>query len=195
MSAPRPRDATVVAAIVRRIGMSDPVALTNAAWFAARRGHPDIALRCAEQAATLPGASRATRRTLEQLRAGTPDQLLLALPASLSAAAPSADATVVDVHARSDAMIEATLAEGRALLASGRLADSLGRFDAVLHVRPSDPVALFHRGVALAKLRRYGDALHDWHAVERTDPAGPLGAVSRRHADSARRLADLFTGT
>lgn len=195
MPAPRPRDATVVAAIVRRIGSSDPVALTNAAWFAARRGHGDIALRCAERAAALPGAPRATLRTLEQLRAGALDQLLLALPVSLSASPTPPEPTAAEAHARADAMIESTLAEGRGLLADGRLADSLARFDAVLHARPRDPVALFHRGVALAKLRRYGDALHDWHAVERTDPAGPLGTVSRRHADSARRLADLFTGT
>jgi hypothetical protein len=87
-----------------------------------------------------------------------------------------------------------TIAGGRALLDAGRVADSLAVFDGLAKGEQADTAVLFHRGVALAKMRRYRDAMHDWHAIERTDPAGPLAAVSRRLAASARRLADLFTG-
>ncbi|MBA2293373.1 MAG: hypothetical protein H0W15_13060, partial [Gemmatimonadales bacterium] len=89
----------------------------------------------------------------------------------------------------------ATIADGRALLDAGRVVDSLAVFDGLVRRKDADVAVLFHRGVALAKLRRYRDAIQDWHAIERTDPAGPLGAVSRRLAASARRLADLFTGS
>ena len=187
MSAPRVRDATVVAAIVRRVGASDPVALTNAAWFAARRGQLGAARECIERALACADAPRTAQHSAAMLREHHPEQLLLALPSSSDARKPPAPPDDANVGA-------AMLAEGRGLLAAGRLSESLTLFDGVLRLRPSDPVALFHRGVALAKLRRYGDALHVWHAVERSDPAGALGTMSRRHADSARRLAELFTG-
>lgn len=84
------------------------------------------------------------------------------------------------------------LALGRSLLETAHLGEALAVFDQVLRRQPSHPAALFHRGVVLAKLRRYGEALDDWQQVQHVDPAGPLGAISQRHADSARRLADLF---
>lgn len=197
MPALGPRDAVVVAALVRRVGVDDPVALTNAAWFAARRGVSATALDCARRAVALPHAPRAAHRTLRQLLAGRDGGLLLSLPLSLDdviEARPAAPAPIV-----ASASPQATpltddemLARGRALLETGHLAESLSMFDAVLRHRGADPVALFHRGVALAKLRRYGDALADWSAAERADPDGMLGTLSRRHASSAKQLADLF---
>ncbi|HEX3928297.1 MAG TPA: tetratricopeptide repeat protein [Gemmatimonadales bacterium] len=85
------------------------------------------------------------------------------------------------------------LALGRSLLERAHLGEALAVFDQVLVQQPSQTAALFHRGVVLAKLRRYGEALEDWEAVERVDPDSPLGAMSRRHARSARELATLFT--
>ncbi len=81
---------------------------------------------------------------------------------------------------------------GRALLEEDHVAEALAMFDQALLLAPDAPAALFHRGVVLAKLRRYAEALADWDVVERVDPAGPLGAMSRRHARSARELASLF---
>ncbi len=197
MPAPRARDAVVVAALLRRIGVDDPVALTNAAWFSARRGLTAAALTCAQRAASLPGAPRAAHRTLRQLLAGREAALLLSLPLAMHDAADTAErgpalvATAVAPEAvplTDDEM----LALGRTLLETGHLAESLGMFDAVLRHRGTDPVALFHRGVVLAKLRRYDDALSDWGAVERADPDGMLGTLSRRHAASAKQLAELF---
>lgn len=85
------------------------------------------------------------------------------------------------------------LALGRSLLETGHLGESLAVFDQVLVRDPAQPAALFHRGVVLAKLRRYDEALADWEEVGRTDPEGALGSMSRRHARSARQLAALFT--
>jgi tetratricopeptide (TPR) repeat protein len=84
------------------------------------------------------------------------------------------------------------LALGRSLLEAGHLGESLAVFDQVLLRHPSHTSALFHRGVVLAKLRRYQEALEDWHLVEQADPTHDLAAATRRHAESARRLATLF---
>lgn len=197
MPAPGPRDAVVVAALLRRIGVDDPVALTNAAWFAARRGVTSAALECARRATALPRAPHAAHRTLRQLLAGRDGGLMLSLPLAVedtkglpvAELAPTASLAALPMPPLTD---DEMLAHGRALLETGHLAESLGMFDAVLRHHGTDPVALFHRGVALAKLRRYGDALADWSAVERSDPDGMLGTLSRRHASSAKQLADLF---
>jgi tetratricopeptide (TPR) repeat protein len=87
------------------------------------------------------------------------------------------------------------LALGRSLLEAGHLGEALALFDQVLLRRPEHTAALFHRGVVLAKLRRYQEALEDWDVVERAEPDGVLAAASRRHARSARQLAELFAPT
>jgi tetratricopeptide (TPR) repeat protein len=86
------------------------------------------------------------------------------------------------------------LSLGRSLLQTSHLAEALAVFDQVLVQQPSQAAALFHRGVVLAKLRRYEEALEDWEVVGRTDPESELGDASRRHAQSARQLASLFSG-
>lgn len=85
------------------------------------------------------------------------------------------------------------LSVGRSLLQMAQFGEALAVFDQVLVHQPSQTAALFHRGVALAKLRRYGEALEDWEVVGRTDPESELGEASRRHARSARQLAALFS--
>ncbi|HEY4322098.1 MAG TPA: tetratricopeptide repeat protein [Gemmatimonadales bacterium] len=84
------------------------------------------------------------------------------------------------------------LSLGRSLLQTGHLGEALAVFDQVLTQQPSEPAALFHRGVVLAKLRRYGEALDDWERAGQADPASELGDASLRHARSARQLATLF---
>lgn len=91
-----------------------------------------------------------------------------------------------------EATDEVLLTLGRSLLETTRLGEALAVFDQVLVRQPSHTAALFHRGVVLAKLRRYADALADWERVGSTDAEGMLGAMSRRHAHSARELAALF---
>lgn len=84
------------------------------------------------------------------------------------------------------------LSLGRSLLQTAHLGEALAVFDQVLVSHPSQTAALFHRGVVLAKLRRYGEAFEDWEIIGRTDPESELGDASRRHARSARQLASLF---
>ena len=84
------------------------------------------------------------------------------------------------------------LSLGRSLLQTAHLGEALAVFDQVLISHPSQTAALFHRGVVLAKLRRYGEALEDWENVGQFDPGSELGDASRRHARSARQLASLF---
>jgi tetratricopeptide (TPR) repeat protein len=86
------------------------------------------------------------------------------------------------------------LSLGRALLQTSQLGEALAVFEQVLAHQPSQPAALFHRGVVLAKMQRYEEALDDWEVVGRTDRSGELGDASRRHARSARQLATLFAG-
>lgn len=86
------------------------------------------------------------------------------------------------------------LSLGRSLLQMSHFGEALAVFDQVLVHQPSQAAALFHRGVVLAKLRRYEEALEDWEVVGRNDPESELGDASRRHARSARQLASLFAG-
>jgi len=89
---------------------------------------------------------------------------------------------------------EVLLSLGRSLLQTAHLGEALAVFDQVLAHQPSQPAALFHRGVVLAKLRRYEEALEDWEVVGRAESSGELVDASRRHARSARQLASLFAG-
>ena len=86
------------------------------------------------------------------------------------------------------------LSLGRSLLQMSHFGEALAVFDQVLVHQPSQAAALFHRGVVLAKLRRYEEALEDWEVVGRNDHESELGDASRRHARSARQLASLFAG-
>ena len=108
------------------------------------------------------------------------------------------DNEIVELPAAQDESMAAAddvlLSLGRSLLQTGHLGEALAVFDQVLTQQPARPAALFHRGVVLAKLRRYGEALEDWEQVDRADPASDLADASRRHARSARQLASLFAG-
>jgi tetratricopeptide (TPR) repeat protein len=112
----------------------------------------------------------------------------------------SGDATVVELAVDGGDLASVTqtddvlLSLGRSLLQTAHLGEALAVFDQVLVTHPSQTAALFHRGVVLAKLRRYGEALEDWETVGRSDPESELGDASRRHARSARQLATLFAG-
>ena len=113
---------------------------------------------------------------------------------------PGNEAALVELPAESEVTgadghtDDVLLSLGRSLLQTSHLGEALAVFDQVLVHQPSQAAALFHRGVVLAKLRRYEEALEDWEVVGRTDPQSELGDASRRHARSARQLASLFSG-
>jgi cytochrome c-type biogenesis protein CcmH/NrfG len=65
-------------------------------------------------------------------------------------------------------------------------------FRRVLQYTPDDLTALFHLGVAAARLRRYDEAVEAWDRVVEVSPTGPLAAKARQHARSARDLARIL---
>jgi len=170
----------IVAALRRRLAAADGNTLCNFAWFAGRRGETQAALDAAQAALAMPAAPRAAWRALECLAVDQVDAMLLtADDVEPAARAPSESA-------------EALLSRGRSLLQSANLSGALSVFDQVLTQHPANAAARFHRGVVLAKFRRYDEALDDWEAVDRAAPTTDLREASRRHARSARQLASLF---
>lgn len=87
---------------------------------------------------------------------------------------------------------EVLLVLGRSLLEAGHLGEALGVFDQIILRDEQHTAALFHRGVVLAKLQRYREAAADWDGVLDATRDPDLLNVTRRHAESARRLAALF---
>ena len=83
---------------------------------------------------------------------------------------------------------------GRSLIQTSHLSEALAVFDQMLVHQPAHAGALFHRGVVLAKLHRYDEALENWEVVGRMHASTEIGVASRRHAESARQLASLFEG-
>ena len=52
--------------------------------------------------------------------------------------------------------------------------------------------ALFHLGVALARVHRYAEAVEAWEKVTRLDPGGPFAQRARMHARTALDLQHIF---
>ncbi|HTS89980.1 MAG TPA: tetratricopeptide repeat protein [Gemmatimonadales bacterium] len=90
--------------------------------------------------------------------------------------------------------LEALLLLARALLEDSRPEQALEAVDLVLKFVPDHDGALFHRGVALARVRRYGEAVQAWERVVQVEPTGPFAQAARTHARSARDLAHIFAG-
>ena len=95
---------------------------------------------------------------------------------------------------RIDALFAPVLMLARALLDDGRPDRALEALDRVLKFDPEHEAALFHRGVALARTRRYDEAVRAWERVVQVDAAGPFAQAARTHARSARDLAHIFAG-
>ena len=78
------------------------------------------------------------------------------------------------------------------LLDDGRTPEALEALERVLRFDPEHRAALFHRGVARARQRRFGDAVADWERVIQLDPASTLATEARNRARSARDLQHIF---
>ncbi|MDH4131588.1 MAG: tetratricopeptide repeat protein, partial [Gemmatimonadota bacterium] len=134
------------------------------------------------------------------------DRALDLVPTFVEAALARADLVrrVVSPGAAVDLLVDLLLADpyelrallllGRSLLDEGRPGRALEALDRLLKFNPGEDSALFHRGIALARLRRYREAVHAWEDVVRTDPAGAFAQAARHHARSARDLAHIFAG-
>jgi tetratricopeptide (TPR) repeat protein len=90
--------------------------------------------------------------------------------------------------------LEAMLLLGRCLLDDSRPEQALEALDRLLKFDPDHEAGLFHRGVALARTRRYTEAVRAWERVVQVEPSGPYAQAARTHARSARDLQHIFAG-
>jgi tetratricopeptide (TPR) repeat protein len=90
--------------------------------------------------------------------------------------------------------LDALLLLGRALLDDGRPEQALEALDRLLKFEPDNDAGLFHRGVALARNRRYNEAVRSWERVVQVNASGPFAQAARTHARSARDLQHIFAG-
>jgi tetratricopeptide (TPR) repeat protein len=99
---------------------------------------------------------------------------------------------LVDLLLAEPYAIEALVLLGRALAEDGRTSDAVAAFDRVLRFHAGHTVALFHRGLAQARLRRFGAAIADWERLIALGPTGPLAAAARAQVRSAEELAHIL---
>lgn len=122
-----------------------------------------------------------------------PQVWLLALPDGEGCVEQPASVVEGGVDGPTDQIL---LALGRSLLFTGQQVEALAVFDQVLLRNPDHPVARYHRGVVLAKLRRYDEALGDWQRVRDALPGdAELATLAARNVALAGRLAELFAGS
>jgi len=101
---------------------------------------------------------------------------------------------MVDVLAAEPWDLDALMLLARALLDDNRPERALEAIDLVLKFVPDHEGALFYRGVALARCRRYAEAVRSWERVAQVNASGPFAQAARTHARSARDLQHIFAG-
>jgi cytochrome c-type biogenesis protein CcmH/NrfG len=99
---------------------------------------------------------------------------------------------LVDVLTADPYALEALVLLGRILIADGRPAEGLAAMERVLRFDSGHAEALFHTGDALARLRRYRQAVACWDRVAHLDPAGTFAASARSRSRSARDLEHIL---
>ena len=62
----------------------------------------------------------------------------------------------------------------------------------MLRFRPDHAGALFQQGVALARARRFPEAVAAWERVAQLEPAGTMAGEARSRARSARDLQHIL---
>jgi tetratricopeptide (TPR) repeat protein len=105
-----------------------------------------------------------------------------------------AEGLLVAMLARDPYDFEALILLARVLLDQGRDADARAAAERVVRFQPDHAAARYHLGLALARERRYRDAVAQWEQVIVLEPAGPLAAQARAHARTARDLVHIFVG-
>jgi len=89
---------------------------------------------------------------------------------------------------------EALVLLSRVLLDMDNAADARQAAARVVAFRPEHVGAHYHLGVALARERRYREAVQHWERCISLDPSGPLAAKARMHARTALDLVHIFAG-
>jgi tetratricopeptide (TPR) repeat protein len=99
---------------------------------------------------------------------------------------------LVDLLLAEPYALEALVLLGRTLVEDGRLEDAVAAFDRVLRFHSGHTIALYHRGLAQARLHRFGAAIADWERLVALGPTGPLAAAARAQMRSAEELAHIL---
>jgi protein O-GlcNAc transferase len=89
---------------------------------------------------------------------------------------------------------EALVLLSQVLLERGMVADARAAAERVVRFQPEHVPARYHLGLALARERRYREAVAEWDRVIALDPAAPLAQQARAHARTARDLVLIFAG-
>jgi tetratricopeptide (TPR) repeat protein len=102
---------------------------------------------------------------------------------------------LVDLAATAPHDLDVLLALAQGLVDDGRVTEALPLVDRIAAHDARHVGALFTRGVLLARLRRYPEAVRAWEQVVQLAPDGPFAARARRHARTAQDLQQIFRGT
>lgn len=148
--------------------------------------------RLEERRENWTAANAAYTRALDLLPTFVPAALGRADLARRTESPRSAIALLVDLLSADPYEFDALLLLGRALLDDGRAAQALEAFERILRFVPQHAEALFHRGVALARERRFTDAVTAWDQVAQLAPGAELATAARSRARSARDLQHIL---
>jgi cytochrome c-type biogenesis protein CcmH/NrfG len=89
---------------------------------------------------------------------------------------------------------EALVLLARCLLERGRDGDARSALERVVRFEPDHAGARYYLGLALARERRYREAVAEFDRVIALEPSGPLAQQARAHARTARDLAHVLAG-
>jgi tetratricopeptide (TPR) repeat protein len=80
------------------------------------------------------------------------------------------------------------------LLDLDRSADAAAACERVVRFQPENAAAHYHLGIALARERRYREAVQHWERCITLEPSGPYAAKARGHSRTANDLVHIFAG-
>lgn len=150
--------------------------------------------RLCEQRGSAGDAEEAYRAALEHLPSFA--EAAHALAALLNAEGRGADAMglLIATLEHDPYDFEALVLLARVLLDANRPADAFAACGRVVRFQPEHVAARYFLGVALARDRRYREAVQQWEQCIALDPSGPHAAKARSHARTALDLVHIFAG-
>ena len=149
--------------------------------------------RLEERRENWTGARAAYTRALDLLPTYTESALSLADLLRRTESPGSAIGVLIAVLTADPYDLDALTLLGSTLLDDGRPHEALEAFARVLRFEPDHIGALFHRGVALARLRDFTAAVRSWDRVIQLQPSGQLATQARSRARSARDLQHILS--
>ena len=183
--------------VALKVGDTD---LARRSWLAALDldpGYVEVWLesgRLAEDKGDVREAERSYRNALERLPSFHEAAHALASLYAAHERLPDALDLLIGTLERDPYDFEALVILARVLLDLNRAADAIAAAQRVVAFRPEHGAAHYQLGVALARERRYREAVQQWERCIAIDPSGPLAAKARTHARTAMDLVHIFAG-